>query len=70
MVFFFVFVGGLLSFSVVDAITIGISVIDATTTGIATIATIVGLVATIYKIVLTGRIGVGRGGIEFCVTGS
>ena len=70
MVFLFVFIGGLLSDCFIDAITTGISVIDSTTTVIATTATIVGLIATVYKIVLTGRNGVGRGGIEFCITGS
>jgi hypothetical protein len=65
LVFIFIIIGGQVSVIIVAAVTA-----DVTTTGIATVATNIGLIATVYKIVLTGRIGVGRGGIEFCITGS
>jgi len=56
--------------TVIATVITGISVTDATTTVIATTATIIGLIATVYKNFLTGRIGVGYGGIYFCATGS
>jgi hypothetical protein len=65
-----IIVGCLVSVIVVDAIATTITV-TATIVDLDYIAiTTVGLIDTIYKIVLTGRIGVGHGRVEFCITGS